>query len=140
MKHHALAFSLLLLATAAHAEVEAPGPYTVKRDQPGCMGVSDLDRILLKIKDRKNPLEREEGYRAFRELAEGPTVKATEGRRCVVIKKGTVVTVERRTGIYDCVRYKGQPPAHYQRTCVYTRSVTTAPLSGPAQTANWYWY
>ncbi|MBI1690206.1 hypothetical protein ABEV34_01395 [Methylorubrum rhodesianum] len=140
MKTHALILASLLLSTAAHAETEAPGPYTVKRDQPGCMGVSDLDRIRLKVMDHKHPENQEEGRRAFRELAEGPTVKATAGRRCVVIPKGTKVTVEKRTGIYDCVRYKGQPPAYYERTCVYTKSVTTAPLSGPAQTADWYWY
>lgn len=65
---------------------------------------------------------------------------ATEGSRCVVIKKGIVVTVEKRTGFYDCVRYKGQPPAYYRRTCIYPKSVTTAPLSGPKQTADWYRY
>lgn len=140
MKHHALAFSFLLLATAAHAETEAPGPFTVKQDLPGCQGVADFDRIMLMVLDKKNHLERERGKRAFAELAEGPTVKATEGRRCVTIPKGTKVMVEKRTGPYDCVRYKGQPPAHYERTCIYTNNVTTVPISGPAQTADWYWY
>lgn len=140
MKHHALAFSFLLLATAAHAETEAPGPYTVKQDLPGCQSVADFDRIRLKITNHKHPEDQEEGRRAFRELAEGPTIPATAGRRCVIIPKGTKVMVEKRTGPYDCVRYKGQPPAHYDRTCIYTKSVTTAPLSGPAQTADWYWY
>ncbi len=118
----------------------APGPYTVKQDLPGCQSVADFDRIMLMVLDKKNPLEQARGRRAFAELAEGPTVPATEGRRCVIIPKGTVVTVQKRTGVYDCVRYKGQPPAYYERTCIYTKSVTTAPLSGPAQTADWYWY
>jgi hypothetical protein len=39
------------------------------RNQPGCQGVSDLDRIRLKVMNRKNPADQEEGYRAFRELA-----------------------------------------------------------------------
>lgn len=137
---HALILSSLLLATPAHAETEAPGPYTVKPDIPGCQSVADMDRIMLMLNKLMNPLERERGKRAFAELAEGPTVRATEGRRCVTIPKGTKVVVEKRTGIYDCVRYKGQPPAYYDRACNYTRSVTTAPLFGPAQTADWYWY
>ncbi|CAO4157195.1 hypothetical protein DHODJN_25505 [Methylorubrum extorquens] len=113
---------------------DAHGSHTVRRDLPGCQSVVDLDRIMLMALDKKNSLKREQTRRAFAELAEGPTIPATAGRRCAVIWKGAVVTVEKRTGVYDCVRYKGRPPAHYQRTCIYTRSVTTAPLSGPAQT------
>lgn len=48
--------------------------------------------------------------------------------------------VEKRTGVYDCVRYKGQPPAQYERYCIYTQNVKTVPLSGPTRTADWYCY
>ncbi|CAO4141490.1 hypothetical protein GPNCGGLF_LOCUS1158 [Methylorubrum aminovorans] len=48
--------------------------------------------------------------------------------------------VEKRTGVYDCVRHKGQPPAYYQRTCIYTKNMTTVPISGDTQTADLYWY
>lgn len=43
---------------------------------------------------------------------------ATAGRCCTIIPKRTKVVVGKRTGSYDCVRYKGQPPAHYERTCI----------------------
>lgn len=55
---------------------------------------------------------------SFAELAEGPAVPATAGRCCTIIPKRTKVVVGKRTGSYDCVRYKGQPPAHYERTCI----------------------
>ncbi|WP_144439970.1 hypothetical protein [Methylobacterium sp. AMS5] len=138
MKNHALAFAFLLLSTAAHAEVEAPGPYTLKRAQPGCQSPADFDRIMLMATNRGNELERARAKRAFAELAEGPTVRATEGRRCLMIPKGTVVTVHKRIGRYDCVRFKGQPPSSYDRTCVYTNGVTNyGALS--TEGMDWYW-
>ena len=63
MRHLALS---LLLATAAHADTEAPEPYKVKRDPPGCQSVADLDRIMLMALEQTNPLQRERAQACLR--------------------------------------------------------------------------
>lgn len=140
MKTHALILASLILATAAHAGelAEKPGPFTVKRDQAACMNLADWDRIQLYANDRNNPLERARAPRALAELSDPTNPKVGGGRVCTTIPKGTKVLVEKRIGRYECVRYEGQPPRHYEKTCIWTHAVTEGP--GPMPAVDFYWY
>jgi hypothetical protein len=139
MKTHALILASLLLATAAHAgDDENLGPHTVQRDQPACMNVADWDRIQLYLLSKDNPEEWARGPRALAELHDPTNSKVGGGRVCVTIPKGTKVMVQKRLGTYECVRYWGQPPRHYEKTCIWTNRVTKGVLPMPA--VDFYWY
>jgi hypothetical protein len=122
-------------ATAASRSgpLEAPGPFTLKRDQTACQFWQDKDElgIATRTGDRLNA-------RRIWEMTNNPEA-LERGRLCMVLRKGTVVTVVKRPLGYECVRVKGHPLPD----CLYTDNVsgitTTAhePVFQPWEPGHW---
>jgi hypothetical protein len=116
---HLALVAVLSLPSAALAQtkpfpVTNPGPHVLKKDQPACQNFVDADEL-----DGAYVLKRPERIeRMWTELGD-PSVDARQ-RHCIMLRKGTAVTVAERTTGYECIRHKGQAARH----CYWTRNVS----------------
>lgn len=135
------ALTTLLIASTAYAEdAENPGPHVVARTQPACQNLADYDQLQLYIRDKKNPLERARAKPYYESLTD-PDNPRNGGRLCLMLQKGTTVRVEKRFGLWECVRFKGAPVARlkWEDKCFWATQISDYAKLDTSHIQNWWW-
>jgi hypothetical protein len=119
---HLSLIAVLVLPSPSWAQtkpfpVPNPGPHILKKDQPACQNFLDADEL-------------DGAYRAGRRdqiqsmwMRFGDPIVDERERHCIMLRKGTAVTVAERVTEYECLRHKGQVTRH----CYWTRNVSGTP-------------